>query len=217
MVFFKEWKDDKQLAGIASVIILIVLFLVLGVYINIPSIAQTASIYLFLLLISLFIFVLDSSNDNNGIVGAVSIGRTWKNAILAFVIGGGIMVFLVGIKSLTLISVPLTAIADQNWNFLFVVIVAPLVEEVFFRMCALYTAIQFFKNAAVPYHDVSAAIFVNICFGLFHGYAYGWNAPAMVAAFIFGMVVTIGNQLFQSSSFGWGAHVVNNMLIWYGG
>jgi membrane protease YdiL (CAAX protease family) len=97
--------------------------------------------------------------------------------------------------------------------FAFIVIVAPVVEEWFFRW-SIFPSFREQLKGLTPYYSVIALLIANVGFGIFHYYVYGANMGAVYVAAFLGIVYTIGNYALKSGTFSIGAHMTNNYLLW---
>lgn len=215
MVFFKEWKDSKETTSILAVITVFFILITFGVYVNFIEESHNAMVYLIMAIIVSMTAVVDSYFEKGWIFAWNGFGTTKTQAISALFVGIAVMFVIVNSKTLSILT-PLAAISNETMQFFYVVLAAPFIEEAFFRMAGVPTMVLLFKNLKFPYYDVVGMLFANVFFALFHGSVYGWNYPAMMAAFVFGILVSIGNQMLKSGAFGVGAHFINNYLLFVG-
>jgi hypothetical protein len=213
MVFFKEWKDSMLVKYWMALFTIIMIALFMFLYINFPDQYYHASIYYNMVVLATAVLAMDFVFEKNWLFSGVGFGKSIKHAVKTFLLGAAVM----AIASLTTfsISAPLTAtIAPSTLTFIYTVIAAPYIEEKFFRDMANYTCGKVFMGAKLPHGDILGVLFSSGCFALFHGYTFGWNYWAMFEAFVFAIAVSVGNQLCKSSSFSFGAHFMNNLLVY---
>ena len=210
--FFGEWQDTRQNTIFWAAALFFIFILLLGVYVNFPEQQTTTSIFIFMLLFCAIGAAIDRIKESNYFVANVLVGK-WKYYGLIPIVIGLVFGFLMVSKSWLSIKAPL-AITAGTWSFIYIVLIAPVVEEWTFRWTITPTIIQYFKGFKLPFYGVLGMIIANVMFAAFHGYAYGWNIAAMQVAFIVGVVYTIGNYTLKSGGFSLGAHLANNFLVY---
>lgn len=209
---FTEWKDTKKMVYLHTLITMALVFLFMGIYINVPEESQRANIYQVMLIWAGLVAAADAIFEKNWIFAWAGWGDQ-KRAIPAFIFGAGIMFIAFSTKTLS-IAAPLAVISLTSMQFIYTVIAAPYIEEKFFRGMALFTSIQIFKGNGIPYAEYIGVISNAGLFAIFHGFAFNWNTSGLIAAFIFGLLACIGNQYFKSGCFGFGAHLCNNLMVY---
>ena len=211
--FFKEWDDSKFVkltqAGITLTMIALFMFL----YINFPDQYFSASIYYNMLVLATMVLAVDFIFEKNWLFSGVDFGKSMIYAGKSALLGAGIMFVVFSTRTLS-VSAPFVVLQASTLQFIYVVVAAPYIEEKFFRQMANFTCGNVFMGIGLPYGDILGVLFSSGCFALFHGTAFGWNNTAILAAFAFAIFVSVGNQLCKSAGFGFGAHLINNFLVY---
>lgn len=215
--FFKQWKDDK---GQTFALLLVAFFLGLGltaIITNFPELTNTAIVYVILLLVTGFtgLFnLLTGSIFSEGKFGNVFAGLGAK-PIIGFVLGV-ILGLLTTITGFGAISVPFSVLSTDIFIIVFVLLSAPLVEELFFRGLLQHMLVSVF-NRWFKFNfllaGISATLLQSSVFAVFHWRVFGGDITALGASFMFALVITIGNQLFRTLGFGLGLHFTNNLVV----
>ncbi len=211
--FFKEFPDSPKWIKFWGAAVMLSFFVILGIYSNFrndPDIVFACQIYLFMIIGCAIGAVADIWKEGNKIIGNYLSGK-WNYAGLVPFIIGGIFGYFMVTQNQT-IGLSFLQLSGQQ-AFLFVVIVAPVVEEWFFRWLSFPTLKQAFTGL-IPQATIAALLITNLGFGLFHYYVYGANIGAIYVAAFLGIIYTIGNYTLKSGTFSIGAHMANNYLLW---
>ena len=218
---FNEYNDTDLQRRILT--LLFVIFIVFTLWLNtqfvglnILEASSTVLVYLTLLVVSAVFFFTDALADLNNLknfTDTLGLGSSKKVAI-ALVIGAVLGFFLSG-QGLSVINPQSVSwLSDASARaFLFVVVLAPFTEEMFFR--ATLTPILMKVFGKVPYH---AGIIVSIvlssgAFALFHYSVYGQSVELMMSAFIVGLIANVGMYFTGSIGFGLGLHYMINYRL----
>lgn len=203
--FSLTWKDDDWANAFANIALLVFGIISYWVYINSPagsSLNFLALAYVIMILLVGILWAVDYVWEDNPVVESITLGN--RDRFIKSILAGIVLGVVLNFRNLATVS---------GANFVFVVFVAGWVEEAMFRGHLLPTSQRTFNSLKLPYPDVLAVVGVNVLFALFHYTAYGGNMGAMVAAFVFGVIATIGNSYFKSTGFGIMAHITNNFLV----
>ena len=88
-----------------------------------------------------------------------------------------------------------------------------LLEEIFFRGFLQHTLNALLVgNKLEMGYGVLSPLLANGAFALFHYAVYGAVPTAILGAFIFGMIASLGNSYAKSLGFGLGAHFFINLV-----
>jgi membrane protease YdiL (CAAX protease family) len=216
--FFSEWEDSKKNFSIFFILSILMLVLLFWIKTNIPSIASQADIFSGFALFGIIAAAVDYLNEKNRLFGFLFIGKDLIDTGVAFAAGLALAVVFT-VSSFAVISTPLSAV---NLNaslaaFIFVVIVAPYVEELFFRMALYPTLIVALGNRLNHFQaGIISALFVSGAFALFHYAVFSAGFALMIAAFLFSLIAIMGNRLFASTYFSYGLHLGNNFIAFGG-
>jgi len=209
--FFEEWKDsNKKIISFAVSEAIIFLLVLTWITINIPSESARAGIFLWLLLASAIVAGLDTISEKNIFFRYVDYGDSILMIVLAVLAGIGLAVFL-SIGSFSLV-VPLAVVGTGFFGLIYVGIVAPFIEEKFFRGFLNPTSVGLFKNFGLPFAGIMGIIFSSFVFGVFHWFAYGGALVLLFTAMFFGLIVSFGNYGFKTRAFGVACHVMVNLI-----
>jgi len=213
--FFSEWKDNRELYPIFS---LLTIFFIIGLFwivTNIKQFEYQANLFLAMMLFGLIVAGFDYFNEKNNLFGFLFIGKNLKDMAIA-IIFGAFLAILLSINSFAVISTPLSSVTVSATVgvFLLSVLIAPYTEEYFFRM-SLYPTIVASLQPKFGYFGagVIAILIVSSAFALFHFAVFSAGISLMISAFIFSVLAIVGNRLFESSYFGFTLHIVNNFLV----
>ena len=219
--FWEEWKDDSSMLFLASAISMMLL-MVLYMIVTMPSELQRAQIFTNMLLAAIAIMGLDIIGDVffhkrfNTIFQWVGFGGNFSQAGLAILFGT--LIGFAAFPSVGAISTPLAAtelVVNPIWIFVYVVLLAPFVEETFFRGTVLPTFASIFRGLRINAWNagVAACVIQATAFGYMHWVAYGADSNGIVAAMLMGTFCGVGNYIFRSTLFGISLHVVNNFVV----
>lgn len=145
--FFDEWDDEPEAFKLQIQVSLLFLLLLLGVLTVLrenKTAYENATILLFLLVVTLVFALVEWFSEQKvgdlfgNIVNFVSVGETRSGFYFAILVGSGIGLFLSGtalviLTPLASLGVAFTELNQRFFGFLFSVILAPFVEENFFR------------------------------------------------------------------------------------
>lgn len=213
-LFFSEWEDSRKYFSLFFLITIFFLVLLVWIKTNIPTIAYQADIFLGFTFVGIIFAAIDYIKKDNGLFGFLFIGKNLTTTLIAFVVGCFIAA-LFFINQFAIISTPMSAVSISTTlsAFIFVVLVAPYVEELFFRMSLYPTIIASLeKNVGKFNAGVIATLFVCVAFAFFHFAVFNAGFGLMISAFLFSLIAIIGNRVTESSYFGFGLHLTNNFL-----
>ena len=211
--FFNEFIDTKKSTKFWSVLLVLSFFGILGIYSNLrtdPDIAFACTIYEFFLIFCAVAAGFDFIKEKIWFVGNVLSGKWAYFGLVPFIIGTIFGYFTVS-QSQT-IGLSFLQLSGIN-AFVFIVLLAPVIEEWFFRWSIFPTLREQLKGLT-KYYSIAALLIVNGGFGIFHYYIYGANINAVWIAAFLGIIYTIGNYSLKSGTFSIGAHMTNNYLLW---
>ncbi len=214
----REWRDAPELQRVLALLILFSLLTLLWIQTNRPDLQTVTNVFLPLAIVSLIGFILDYISDKS-ILEFVGLGT--KESLTYAILSAGLLIlfissfgFYIAVPQTSSTSVELASAKVQE-DFVFVVIIAPIVEEVFFRMFLTPTLITILSS--LRFRRIVGAIAVSILFGLFHYRTYNASVHLMLVAFIFSMISIFGNYMFKSSAFSLTLHFLNNFLVFNAG
>lgn len=218
MAFWDEWTDGKKLEALSGFLNLTTILALAWVITNIPDEANRAIIFLVLILAATIFWTADSIKRRSIAFDSLDLGKTGNIALKALLTGAG-LIFLLNISAqgFSIPSPTLTAIQiTQPWALFYIVLIAPYVEERFFRGVVFPSLKGYLRELGAgfrvaPYISVLAT---SLIFAFFHYLAYGASGDAMTVAFIFSVVAILGNQVSQSIGFGLGMHFLNNLFAY---
>ncbi len=169
------------------ILILIGVFISLWVMINAGFFLQAAIIYIVMGIVSIFFAF--SWNKFGRKTQPIGIDA---NFIQDFLIGGVIGVAYIFLGSIApfigAIGIPnVQSIVDTVGRFLIIVLLAPIFEEIFFRIFVL----DFLDEKAVDFPFLFSAIITGILFAVFHAAAYGGSLEAAQGSFIIAALVGV--------------------------
>lgn len=90
-------------------------------------------------------------------------------------------------------------------------IAAPYVEETFFSLTLPFILVGLFKYIFKENYSLPLILTICLMFAGMHALAYNANIQLMAFAFIFRLIVIIGNGELRSGLFGIGLHEMNNI------
>jgi membrane protease YdiL (CAAX protease family) len=208
--FFKEWKDSEQMVQLGALSIVILTLVSLWISVNITEYQNIGFFFFGMLVIVGMVGFADYLKESNRVGGSAAFGKN-SMALMTGLFGGAVLgVFL----SVTMaFSIPFAAAG--LYSFLFVVILAPLVEEYFFRGTVFFTLLQTGKSIfSEKYLTIVSIVITSVVFGVFHFTAYGASVPLMFTAMIFSVIAITGNAFFKTTGFGLGLHLMVNFVAW---
>ncbi len=210
-----EWRDDTWAHAFANVVLLILGAVALWFFVNSPAglIKDMALVYMIMILFVSIVWVLDYVWEDNPIVESVTLGSK-ERAIKGVVVGAIVALIFMTIASIMKPTALLQATASiASFPIIFfIVIVAGVIEEAFFRGHIIPTAARTLGSLGVPFASVFGILIGNLAFGYFHLNAYGGDVNLMMVAVMFGIAATLGNIFFKSTAFGIGMHITNNFF-----
>lgn len=211
--FFAEWVDDNKKMISLDIFLAIIMFLVLQwIVVNIPAEAPRATIFLTLLFFGIVFSSLDTLLEKNPFFAYVGYGKTFSNYAIALIVGAVIAFFTFGGFHFSLLK-SFSIVGGGAITIFYTVIAAPFVEEHFFRGFLNPTFGKLLTNFGLASTgNMIGVVAGSLTFGIFHWFAYGADVSYILTAFIFGMLVSIGNYYFKSRGFGQATHTVANLL-----
>lgn len=228
-IFSVEWDNKGELFALEAGVLIIV-FLMLGnlnaIFLNFNqlALASTTSFLMNLIVFAGVIFVGEKAFESLGdkkhdIFETIGWGKNYSSFFFA-IIAGAFFAFALTIFGQSIITPAVQSFAGDPLNLLFVVFFAAMVEETFFRgtlMPSINKTLQVFN---IPFSGELAIVGSSIVFGLFHlGVLWSIVPNAsifdarIIVSVLFGVLVCLGNGLFQSTGFGYSAHLTNNFLV----
>jgi len=209
--FWKPWKDTKQIKWMASVLTFAFVMTLLGLYVTFqddPQQQAMALIYLIMLIWGSMFGIMDWSRKTQ--TGLATSEFVYFGSMNRFLVSGLVgVLFALFISGSLFTSAPLAVpvIGGVSLAFFYVVLVAPYAEEKFFASTVAPTSYKLFGG-------LLGLVITAGFFGVYHGFAYGWNENLMMVAVIWRAAVLIGNQFFKSTGFSYLAHMANNYIVY---
>lgn len=219
--FFTRWVDEEKTTQlfIGYALFLVIL---LAVILPLPSVSGTALIYFGYLIVGLVAIWWDFQFPDSKIATLDFAGDSINRAILALLTGIGCSIFyiLVIYPILTKAAISAPSISTGavvfgiSGTWLFVVLVAPFDEELFYRMFLFPWIRQYVNNyIAMEYVAGIIAGFIQaIAFGWAHMAATGGATNSMLELAFFGFIAGNLNYLCKSSMAGVGFHLMRNIV-----
>jgi len=229
--FFAPYRDSTGAHIVEITKRLGLLLLVLWVMTTVQSGNQEFDVVVFYLILALPFFILSVADyllwlrggktSGVNIITTLSYGTPW-----AYFWGG-----ILGTATIVLISAGLaghlsffsaTLAFNTVYWLLFLVVVAPLVEEGFRNVLhpTITALVRWKYNTSYLVAGTVAMITVGVFFMLFHWVTYyqkaGNSLPVLIvllaAAFIYSCIFTIGNYVLRTDAFGEFAHMTHNFI-----
>jgi membrane protease YdiL (CAAX protease family) len=209
----KEWDDSKDMLTVQY---LFMLFLALALSWGITIFSQlgdtaTANVLWIFVLLLIFTFIIAIANDftpaGKYLFGFGGFNNSEKT-VIAFLAS---LVIGIGLISQHMTIATLSISAGGGIGVFTVVVVAGIVEELFFR-CALFWTLAKVLGGGW-FGAVASSLMTSATFAFFHYFSYGANVGMMVSAFIFSMIGIFGNMYLRSSGFSMGLHILNNGIM----
>ena len=226
--FWDEWDDDNRFIAIAALMSIFIM-LVLEFASTIPDELQRAQIYTNMLVVAVMIGAIDLIGDKiypklsqKIYMQFISLGRSPQQALIALLVGGalGLMAFksILAAIGAPHYSAEIAGGTPAFLQFAYSVVVAPFVEESFFRGALMPTLANLIGQIGIGKwgSGVLACSIQSVAFGYMHWIAYGASSEGIFAAILFGFIVGVGTYMFQSLSFALGLHAVNNYIVFTG-
>jgi membrane protease YdiL (CAAX protease family) len=213
---FSEWDDNKQVTKAFSLLTIFSFLGLLWIVTNIPAEQIRANIFLWMLIFAVIVQAIDFPETKNEFLSFTFFGKSFSQAALGIGLGVVTAYFILS-QGMVLIGAPITTtFAIVSISFVYTCLVAPYVEEFFFRMALYPTANNFLKSTLNNSFMGGALAIILTCgaFAFMHWLAYGANEAAMTSAFVFSLIAITGNKVSQSAGFGFGLHFANNLIIW---
>ena len=192
--FFNEPREDKEMINFSSILVLVVLLLSLFLYVQFSNLGNTqASLvtgtFMIMIIIYFVLHYVDTMQDRykwkSSLVGIIGFG-TKKNAfyglVLGLVIGGALAISSALPMGNQLFSS--LALNVSLSSFMFIVVLAPIIEESFFRGFLMPT----FSKILNP---LVAIVFVSGAFALMHLVAYGLDFSTLWIPFVFSVLMIL--------------------------
>ncbi len=215
--FGKEWQDNKKITVIFSAMSFFGFISLLWIMTNVPEFSSEANIYALMIIFGSVIALIDFVSEKNILSGFVYFGKS-INVALTAIIAGTVLGVLMQIGNFAVIQTPLAITQSTTLGaFFFVVLIAPYVEEKFFRMAAYPTVVNLLN--VITSREISTLIsiaLVSLVFALFHYLVFSASVELFIAAFAFSVIAIIGNRFFESTGFGVAMHYVNNFIAFGG-
>jgi membrane protease YdiL (CAAX protease family) len=205
--FGKENLDPDRLLILSIVFISGILALT---YINLeqagPSFQQYADVALMFLVLCIFSLIGALSQVAEiGYLYFITYGENHKHMAYSLLIGFAVGVVMAS-QGFSIAKLATISGASSILTYFYVSFVSPAVEELFFRGFLQGTVENYMGFLAGAGIQVSAFVFS-------HFIVYGANVPALIAAGIFGLLVTFINKWRGDCLAGFAAHfVINNVL-----
>jgi membrane protease YdiL (CAAX protease family) len=225
--FWTEWVDDRKLLIIPTIISMTLVLFILFI-VTLPTELQRGIIYLSMIILASVIGIIDLIGDQifnkkqaEGMYFQwVAFGKSVPQALVALGVGTGLG-FLMTSNSYSILTPLSTAtgfniasLGSTTSAFIYICLLAPYVEEKFFRGVTLPTAANVFRQAGLNRYMAGwvGLAFQAVAFGFMHWVAYGASPQGIMAAIAFGVIAGVGNYITQSVLFGLGLHFINNLV-----
>ena len=217
--FFDEWEDEKDVQVFAGIFLVIAILITFWLMVNFVEVFRETSIFLIMgVFVILGGYIEDIADRNNliDILGATVKFGTKYRLIISSAIGAIVGFVLLLSNTFSLVN-PASIVAGSLFSFVFIVILAPIWEEFFFRSTLLPTLIHQLDGAKVKYAGLIGVIIISLAFGFFHFVVYGASIPLIIGAVIFSLIACFGNYGTKSIGFGLAMHLIVNYFAWTGG
>lgn len=141
-------------------------------------------------------------------------GKQDNRMLVVLMVAGAVVGFLVTSAGKIFFTKILTGAIDPTLSFAFVIILAPFVEEYFFRG-ALFPSITAFitsKGKSTLFAEGIAAVVVSALFSIWHIVAANGDTSALTSYFIFSMIMCALLKVTGSIAPALGAHLTLNII-----
>ncbi len=218
MAFLEQFDDDSFGKNLASVFVIIALLVSVFLF---ASSKIDQSIFFYLIISAVIILI--AIQLGNGLLQGNFLGS--KSKFYTSLIVGSVLGIILGYAQrggqLNLV-LPVQALVFGDLTFLFVNIIAPIIEPLFWRG-VIYPSVLFifsgiFKNNK-PVAILMALLVSGFGFGFYHVNTYFTQTGAFQPTFeaisfaaLFGVLFTIGNSLAGSLGLEVGWHFANNLF-----
>jgi hypothetical protein len=224
MAFWDEWRDDKFSLTFTKLLIGILtlgtIFLIVNAQINNPALVG----YLVISGLIIFIAAQTEKEKRNELLQAMFFKN--KHTAYAALIGGLVIGSIIGLSSRGgsfSFILPVQSLFIGDLNFVFVNIVAPVLEPLFWRGFVFPTALAIFVGIVgkqrFPVALALALVVSGLSFGIYHINVYfgqtGTFADTyglLTIASTFAIIFILANQVAQAISLEIGWHFANNMF-----
>jgi len=228
--WLSEWSDDKNLQSFNLALALIALAISFFLFVNVKGLENISLVFLIMSILGLIAVASDGIKNNQKFLEFYSFGKSLKTALLGLIIGLGLGLLVYSTKTFSILkistpvlttsalsSLPVIAIFDilipTSW--IITCLLSPITEELFFRQTVYPTLSKIGANTFTA--RIVSIILTSAFFGFMHYFAYGANFSLIVSAFIFSLIVIVGNFIVKSIAFGLGLHFANNLVAYMGG
>jgi membrane protease YdiL (CAAX protease family) len=141
-------------------------------------------------------------------------GKQSNQQLIFLLIAGAVIGFLVTSAGKLFFTKILTGAIDPTLSFAFVIVLAPIVEEYFFRG-ALFPSIEAFitsKGKSTLVASSVSAIIISALFSIWHIVASNGDASALTSYFMFSMIMCALVKITSSIAPALGAHFALNII-----
>ena len=210
-------RNDRLLISLAF----LVGTLLTGVFNNFPAQRDNAMVFIVLLIVWAFVFFDEMlSARGNSQLDLIGLGRQPLNAMLVgFAMFVPIIVFGFYGRSSIIPLINQSIAADNVFGFVYVVLLAPFVEALFFRGLLIPELALILRKFAGFDSVVSGLLGVlgsAAMFAWYHWYVFGGNSTNLTFTFIFGIIAGLGVYATRSIAFEFGFHGANNLMAFVG-
>lgn len=214
----EKWYDDDFNRVALGLLLISALLVSSWVYANIPSESVRTGFYQIFLIFVLLCFAIEWLGENVGGDLPLSFegwGSSSTKLLIATVAGAGIY-FIATLMKVFAYNEPFQLPGLQIEQALYRNLYAPFIEEQFFAGALTPTLANYFGSKALLRNYFFAKgisiLAVAVIFAGFHFAVTGGNIALIQQAFLFRLVAGVGNEIFQSTGFGLGAHIIANFV-----
>lgn len=188
--------------------------ILMGVFNNYPQYASQANVFFILLIVWGFAAAIEaSSKAGDRFIAVIGVGKAPLVPLIVGCVVGGALVLV----SQSVVSLPQSVVAVRaGFTLFFVVVAAPFVEASFFRgllMPAINQSLLDYLKVDALLAGILAIVLQAGVFSWYHWFVLGGALSALQVTFVFGLLMGVGVYFFRSVAFEYGAHGVNNLLV----
>ncbi len=218
--FNTDFEEDFRLFALGYSVLIIAFLLSLWLFVSYQALPAIAFAFMLLTLLVIYGFELNLQKKSK-LVSAFFLGKL--PGFLISIAAGTIIGWLLGALPFSILGTPLafsTSGASPNVplsavpsvNFVYIVLLAPIAETVFFRGWLYPQFTNVFRLLSLPMPAIIALFFVSAVFAIFHYVVYVGDFGLMLGAFVFSMIAGLASVLLKSLGFEFASHGIINFL-----